>query len=60
MNKLLKGALICSAVVVGYGLLFHHLNVTPHDWRAVAMWLPVYISPIWGIVGFSYLMEEKQ
>jgi len=58
MNKLLRGALICSIVVAGYGLLFHFINVNPHDWGAVAMWLPVYISPIWGTAGISYLSER--
>jgi len=60
MNKLFRGALICSAVVVGFGLLFHYLTVKPNDWGAVALWIPLYISPIWGIAGFSYLTERRK
>lgn len=58
MNKTIKGALICSLVVATFGLLFHFYNVTPHDWGAVAMWLPIYISPVWGVAGYSYLTER--
>ena len=58
MNKIFKSALIASLIVAVYGLLFHFYNVNPHDWEAVAMWLPVYVSPIWGIAGYSYLSER--
>jgi len=58
MNKLLKSTLIASLIVVTYGILFHFYNVNPHNWKAVAMWLPVYISPIWGAAGYSYLSER--
>ena len=51
MNKVFREALICSLVVMTYGILFHYYTVTPNDWEAVVMWLPVYISPIWGIAG---------
>jgi len=60
MNKLIKGSLICSLVVIAYGLLFHFYNVTPNDWQAVALWMPLYISPIWGIAGYSYLSDRSK
>ena len=60
MNKLLKGTLICSLVVITYGILFHYYNVAYHDWKAVALWLPIYISPIWGIAGVSWLSERSK
>jgi len=60
MNRTLKGALICSLVVVAFGILFHYYNVTPNDWKAVTLWLPVYISPIWAIAGISMLSERKK
>ena len=56
--KLLFGALICSLIVTIYGFLFHGYNVSPHDWAVVFMWMPVYISPIWVIAGFSWLSER--
>ena len=60
MNKLIRSALICSLVVAGYGLLFHFYNVSPHDWKAVAMWMPLYIFPIWGLAGASWLSERRK
>ena len=60
MNKIIKGALISSIIVVGFGISFHGLAVTPHDWSAVALWLPIYISPLWGIAGVSYLTERSK
>ncbi len=54
-----RGAIITSVVVVLFGMMFHYYNVTPHDWGAVALWLPVYISPIWAISGFSWFTQRK-
>lgn len=58
MNKLLKGALISSIVIAVYGFSFHGVHVNPHDWGAVALWLPVYCSPILVLSGASYLSER--
>jgi len=60
MNKIFKGAFICSIVVVAFGILFHYYNVTPHNWKAVALWLPIYISPVWGVAGISWLSERGE
>ncbi len=60
MNKLFKGALISSLVILAFGVLFHYYNVTPNNWTAVAIWLPIYISPIWGIAGASWLSERSK
>ncbi len=60
MKTLFRGALICSLVVAGFGVLFHYYNVTPNDWAAVAMWIPIYISPIWGIAGWSHFSNRKK
>ena len=58
MLKLRYQALICSLVVGAFAFAFHGLTVAPHDWSAVFMWLPLYISPVWGIAGVSYLTER--
>ncbi len=58
--KLSRGAIISSLVVSCGALLFHALTVTPHDWGAVFMWLPVYVSPIWIIAGASSLSERRK
>ena len=60
MNNLLKGAVITSLVVIIYGLLFHGLNVTPNDWQLAVMWLSLYIAPIWGLAGMSWLSERSK
>ena len=49
---------IASLIVITFGILFHYYNVFPHDWNAVALWLSIYISPIWGAFGISYLSER--
>ncbi len=54
-----RGALIASLIVVAYGLLFHNYHNIPHDWQAAVMWLPLYISPIWGLAGASWLSERE-
>jgi len=53
-----KGALICSIVVVAFGLIYHARTVIPNNFPLVILWLPVYISPLWGIAGISYLSEK--
>lgn len=58
MGKLLVGALVSSLVVVLFGLSWHGLRVSPNDWQAVVMWLPLYVAPIWGFAGASYLSER--
>jgi len=60
MNKTIRGAFICSLVVVAFGSLFHYYNVSPQDWGAVALWLPVYVSPIWGVAGYSVFSERSK
>ena len=59
MNKLFKGALISSSIVISFATFFHYYNVNPNDWEAFFMWLPIYISPIWSIAGASYLSERR-
>jgi hypothetical protein len=58
MNKIFRNAMICSLTVALYGISFHYYNNNPHDWKAVLMWLPIYISPIWGIATASFLSER--
>ena len=58
MEKVLRSALICSLVVGAYAIAFHGINVIPNNWGSVFMWLPIYVSPIWGIAGVSYLTER--
>jgi len=60
MNKKIVGPLICSFIVGGFAILFHLLNVTPNNWNAFFMWLPFYISPIWGVAGISWLSERRK
>jgi hypothetical protein len=60
MNKVFKHALIASLIVVTYGLCWHSLKVTPNDFQSAIMWLPLYISPIWGIAGASYFSERRK
>jgi len=55
-----RGAIICSLIVMTYGLLFHYYLVTPHNWSLVFMWLPIYISPIWGVAGLSLFFGCKK
>jgi len=55
-----KGALICSLVVVAYGLIYHGIKVTPNNWGLVALWLPVYISPFWAGACVSYRSERRK
>ena len=55
-----KGALICSLVVIAFGLLYHGIKVNPYNWVLVALWLPVYISPLWVGASVSYLSERRK
>lgn len=59
-NHPFKMALICSVVIGSYCFLFHGIKVLPHDWGAVAMWIPVYISPLWAVAGASSLSERRK
>ena len=58
MNKVFRSALIASLIVVTYGLMYHGSNVSPTNWAAAIMWLPLYISPLWAIAGASYYSER--
>ncbi|GBE19307.1 hypothetical protein BMS3Abin17_00030 [archaeon BMS3Abin17] len=60
MNKLFKGALVSSLIVLSFATFWNYYNVSPNDWSALFMWLPVYISPIWSIAGASYLSERRK
>ena len=60
MKKIFKGALNSSLVVTVFGLMFHYQTANPHDWAAVAFWLPIYLLPIWVIALGSYLSERKK
>jgi hypothetical protein len=56
--NIFMGALIGSLIIAACAVSFHAFNVAPHNWSAVIMWLPVYVFPIWGIAGASYLSER--
>lgn len=58
MEEVFKHAFIASLVVVIFSLLFHNFIVSPNDFKAVFLWLPLYLSPIWGISSISYLSER--
>jgi len=59
MEDIFKSAIIVSLVIATYAVCFHAITVNPNDWNAVALWLPVYISPIWGIAGASWYSERR-
>ena len=60
MNKVFKHAFIASLIVAVYGLSYHSLKVTPQDFHAAVLWLPLYISPIWGLASASYFDERRK
>jgi len=58
--KILTQALICSLVVGAFAFIFHGYTVSPNNFGAVCLWLPLYISPIWGVAGISHLSERRK
>jgi len=57
--KPFKGALISSAFVfIGAVLLFTIEHQVP-EWDKFFMWIPLYISPLWGMAGLSWYSERR-
>ena len=54
-----KSAGVVSIIIGAYAIFFHAINVSPNNWNAMAIWLPIYISPIWGIAGASWYSERR-
>ena len=46
MNKYIM-PVIASTIIITYSLLFHLLNVSPHNWNLAVMWSLIYILPVW-------------
>lgn len=58
MNKDLIAPIIISGIIISYGLLFHLLNVFPHNWDMAVIWALIYVSPVWLICLFIEIINK--
>ena len=53
-----KTPFFATIIIIGFGAYVHSLTYNPQDWNSFMMWVPLYISPVWGFAGYDYLQDR--
>lgn len=51
---------ISSIIVFLFGVMFHYIQIRPHNWSGFLLWIPVYCVAPFIVSTISYLSEEEK